>query len=130
MDSKLNVPKHLSTPRASTVGHISHRDELSSALDLYEGSNYSTSFKQSMKTVVIQTFSHRLAENGVNSQRTPRTKDFLLSAAQLEAVGHQSIVTNRDELLREAADMYLGRTTNPRILFGPHPPPIHFQQSM
>jgi hypothetical protein len=120
--SKLNGTKHLSTPCAATVGHLSHRDELSSALDLYEGSNYSASFKQSMKTVVIQTFSHRLAENGVNSQRTPRTKDFLLSAAQLEAVGHQSIVTNRDELLREAADMYLGRTTNPRILFGPPPP--------
>ena len=62
MASKLNVTKPLSTPDASRVGHLSHRHELSSALDLYEGSNYSASFKQSMKTVVIQTFSHWLAD--------------------------------------------------------------------
>jgi hypothetical protein len=36
----------------------------------------------------------------------------LLLAAHLEAVDHQSIIFNQDELLREVADVYLGRDTS------------------
>ncbi len=66
-----------------------------------------------MKTVVIQSFSHWLVGShlcgGNHAQPTPWTKDVLLSSAHLEAEGHQSIISNQDELLREAADVYLGR---------------------
>jgi hypothetical protein len=52
-----------------------------------------------MKIVVIQqSFSHWLSvshfDDEINSKPTPRTKDCLLSAAHLEAVGHQSIVSS------------------------------------
>jgi hypothetical protein len=112
----------------SQSAQVPNRQELASQMDMYDESNYSTNFKQSMKTVVIQSYSHRLAEkhsgDKVNSETTPRTKNFLLSAAHLEVVGSKSIVSNRDMLLREAADVYLGRTyvaqsqmnANPRTL--------------
>jgi hypothetical protein len=120
-------PTKQGSPSSKKLGDCSskvsnpNRAELASDLDRYEVGNYSTDFKQSMKTVIIQSFSHRLAEShvddGVNSKSTPRTKDFMLSAAHLESVGPESIVLNRDKLLREAADVYLGRQ-----LFSPQPP--------
>jgi hypothetical protein len=71
--------KHLSSPHVSTIGSDpSNHEELASSLDLCEGGNYSTSFKQSMKTVVLQSFSHQLVvshfDDGVNSKSTQEAK--------------------------------------------------------